>query len=252
MNKPNIYNFFKFLKNKTGKELTNDDILKLKVLYSPDELTKEDLEELPKTQIEFQENIPKDFRLNLPVGEVKLYGDKITEVPADLGNVRSLAINRATNLKSIPPLKLTDLAIWKSGITELPEGLEVRGYLFLQDIQITTIPKTKEKIRLLVVNDLPINTLEGVNARSIYLNGNLPNLKELPENLDIGLSLQIKNDTAITQLPKGLKVHWSLDLLCEPQFDTLPDDLQVGMAIRVLKMPSKYPEHLRDIIKVVE
>jgi hypothetical protein len=252
MNKPNIYNFFKFLKNKAGKELKDSSkIATLKLLYSPNDLSKEDLEELPKVQIEFQENIPKDFPFNLPVSDIKLSGDKITEVPADLGNVQSLTISRAVNLQSIPPLKLTDLSIWKSGINKLPEGLEVTGHFFLQEIELTLIPKTEEEIRLLSLNDLPIKTLEGVNARSIYLNGSLPNLKELPENLNIGLSLSITKTTAITQLPKGLKVNWNLDLLCEPQFDTLPDDLQVGKEIKVLKMPSKYPEHLKDKIKVV-
>lgn len=252
MNRPNIYNFFKFIKNKTGQDLQNsDDKIKLKTIYSPGDLSSEEIEKLSKLSIRFNENLPKDFPGKLKIGEIKLEGPDITEIPTDLQNVHSLSINRATNITSIPPIKVYELSLWRTGIRELPEGLQVET-LFIHEVPLEKIPRLEQQIRLLSITKAPISSLEGINARSIYLKGELPNLKELPDNLNVGLSLYITDDTAIRQLPKGLKVRWNLALLCEPQFDTLPDDLEVGNDIEVYTMPTKYPEHLKDKIKVTE
>lgn len=252
MNKPNLYNFFKFIETKTGQTLKRSyDQLRLKVFYAPDKLTEEDLEKLPDVDFKYTENLPEGFSKGLPIKKVTLYGEHVTSVPTSLSGINSLTVQRCNNLISLPPLELDSLHLWKCAIENLPQDLKVNN-LFLDDVAIRSIPDFEYELRLLVLSNLVFNTLEGVKVRSLYLQGGLPYLKRLPENFTCGLTLQIEGDTALTSLPKGLKVNHNLYLLCEPQFDRLPDDLEVGNDIIVYTMPTYCPEHLKDKIKVKE
>ena len=252
MNKPNVYNFFKFIKTKTGQDLEKvEDKLRLKLLFSPNELDEQDKETLANTYLRFHTNLPKGFPNGNKVGEVSLVGTEITEVPEGLEGVRNLTLNGTFAVKNLPPLHLNELSLHNTNVKEIPEGTKV-SVLFLHKSPIESLPYIEDEIRLLVLSGLPIDSLECVKALSIYLQGNLPNLKHLPENLRCDLSLHITDDTDLVELPKGLDVHWNLSLLCEPQFDTLPEDLQVGYTIEVYEMPTHYPEHLKDKIKVIE
>ena len=184
---------------------------------------------------------------------VELYGDNITEVPTDLKDVNSLSINRTGNLKSILPIEISSLHLWRTSLIELPKGLKVET-LFLQESPfIESLSNLGDAdFRLLVLNGLGINSIGDVKPRSLYLQGDLPNLKTLPTDFEVGLTLEISGDTAIRELPKGLKIGWNLSLLCEPQFDKLPDDLEVSQEIKVFDIPTYCPEHLKDKIKVIE
>ena len=252
MNKPNLYNFFEFIKNKTGKVLEKDeDWVNLKFQYSPDKLTEKDLEKAATMDLRFNKNLPQGFPNGATIKNVSLSGDNITAIPASLSGIETLNIYSTPNLTSIPPLQVNTLQLYKCEISEIPENTEV-DFLFLDTVSLQQLPRLRKQSRLLALKNLSIDSLTGINARTVVLEGGLPNLKQLPENFSCEMSLHIRKDTAITELPKGLNVGWDLTLECNPPFDTLPDDLQVENNIIVNKMPTNYPEHLKAKIKVKE
>lgn len=250
MIKPNLYNFFKFIKNKSGKDIKNSgDWLKLKAVYSPSELTEEELKEVKHLQFQFKQNLPNGLTNEVPIRKVELYGSDITEVPTGL-ELQLLSLSRTANVTTLPPIKVETLNLWYTGVSEISKDL-VATNVFISDSPISSLSFLDNlKLRLTVLSGLPIDSLGDIKTRSLYLQGNLPNLTQLPDNFTVGLSLEITGNTAIKSLPKGLKVDWNLSLLCEPQFDILPDDLQVGQRIEVYQMPTYYPKHLEDKIVV--
>jgi hypothetical protein len=89
---------------------------------------------------------------------------------------------------------------------QLPDNLNVGGWLDLSGTQITQLP-------------------DNLNVGgSLYLRGT--QITQLPDNLNVGGSLDLSG-TQITQLPDNLNVGGSLDLR-GTQITQLPDNLNVG------------------------
>jgi len=169
-----MYNLFKFIEDKRPKYKVP---FKLKLLYEPETLTKEDLKVrsdliLMRTPIE---KLPNNLTVN---GRLDLEGCK--------------------NLKSLPSgLKVAgDLDLIDTNITELPLDLKVGGNIYLQRIPIEKLP-----------NNLTVNG-------ALYLNF-CKNITSLPSGLKVKETLDLR-DTNIKKLPPDLKVGSILNLRNTP------------------------------------
>lgn len=132
----NIYNLFKFLKDKEGREIPSE--FKLKLTYSPEELTPEDLKVDGNLYLHGSsiETLPSglDVQKNLD-----LSSSKIKKLPADLKVGGQLDITK-TELKpeSIPPA-LQSKVKWYSGNFE-----DFKNYNTLDAIKIPGIKKEEK------------------------------------------------------------------------------------------------------------
>ena len=113
-----IYNLFKFIEDKKPQYKLP---FKVKFIYDPNSLTKEDL------------NVK---------GDLNLAGLEITSLPEGLKVGGSLFIDN-TKITSLPEgLKVGDaLNLARTNITSLPEGLKVGGVLNLSRTNITSLPE---------------------------------------------------------------------------------------------------------------
>jgi hypothetical protein len=121
----NIYNLFKFLEKKRGTKTP----LKMKFIYTPDELTDEDLK---------------------VKGNLDLLNTKITSLPDNLQVGDSLFLDN-TPITSLPDnLQVGDsLFLANTPITSLPDNLKVGGYLYLSDTPLAE-KYTKDEIRKMI------------------------------------------------------------------------------------------------------
>ena len=112
----NIYNLFKFLEEKKGKPIP----LKLKLIYAPETLTKDEL------------NVE---------GSLYLYKTKISSLPDNLKVGGFLDLGN-TPISSLPDnLKVGGfLSLRDTKISSLPDNLTVGGFLDLRYTQITSLP----------------------------------------------------------------------------------------------------------------
>ena len=114
-----------------------------------------------------------------------------------------------------------------TGITSLPEGLVVGGFLDLEDCTgITSLPKDLTVGGYLYLQGVGITSLpEGLTVGdSIYLSGT--RITSLPDGLTVGDSIYLSG-TGITSLPEGLIVGGDLDLH-GTRITSLPEGLTVG------------------------
>jgi len=182
-----MYNLFKFIEDKRPEYKVP---FKIKLLYAPETLTKEDLD-------------VKD--------DLDLRGSSIEFLPKNLTQVNGdLILIRCENLKSLPN-NLTvngrlDLERCKN-ITSLPSGLKVKGRLDLADTNITELPPDLEFGQNLILMRTPI--------------------EKLPDNLIVNGDLDLEDCKNITSLPSGLIVNDDLDLR-GTNITELPPDLKVA------------------------
>ena len=136
-----------------------------------------------------------------------------------------------------------------TGITSLPEGLTVGGYLYLYGSGITSLPNgltvggnlDLRDIGIILPEDLTVGgTLDLENCTGITsllpngltVGGNLDlrdiGITSLPEGLTVGCTLDLENCTGITSLPEDLTVGGTLDLENCTGITSLPDGLTVG------------------------
>jgi len=121
----NIYNLFKFLEDKEGTKTP----FKVKLIYTPDTLTSEDLKikgslNLNDTEIT---SLPDDLKVG---GSLYLQNTPITSLPSDL------KVGGNLNLGNVE-------------ITSLPDGLKVGGVLYLGNTPLSK-KYTKEEIRKII------------------------------------------------------------------------------------------------------
>ena len=109
------------------------------------------------------------------------------------------------------------------------EDLNVKGYLDLSDLEITSLPKG-----LKVGGDLDLYNTK---------------ITSLPEGLKVGGDLDLYN-TEIRLLPQGLEVGGSL-YIQRTKIKSLPEGLEVGGDLYINTTPlTKYTdEELREMIK---
>ena len=129
--KPNLIKIFKFIEDKIGKKLNSGQSFRLKLIYDPSSLTKEDLDVegnliLSNTQIQ---SLPNGLTVK---GDLYLSNTLIKSLPNGL-TVRG------------------DLSLSGSKIESLPNDLTVGGYLYLSDTPISK-KYTEEQIRKMVPN----------------------------------------------------------------------------------------------------
>ena len=143
-----------------------------------------------------------------------------------------------------------DLQLANTKITSLPEGLYVRGDLYLTLCKnLTSLPKGLHVGGSLYLHFSEITSLPD----DIIIDGglNLINSKilTLPEGLEIKSWLNLTN-TKITSLPKGLKVTKNLNLY-NSLIQSLPEGLEVGGDVNINSTTlTKYTDkELRDMIK---
>ena len=118
-----------------------------------------------------------------------------------------------------------------TGITSLPNGLTVGGYLYLQGTGITSLPNGLTVGGPLYLEDCTgiTSLLEGLTVGgSIYLSGTSITL--LPDGLTVGCDLDLKDCTGITSLPDDLTVGGYLDLR-GTGITSLPEGMTVGGSI---------------------
>ena len=118
----NVYNFFKFLKEKKGREFP----FIFKLIHNPEMLK------------------PEEFNVD---GDLYLYGTPITSLPEGLSVGGNLYLG-GTQITSLPnDLKVYgDLSLAYAQITSLPEGLSVGGDLSLRFTPIAE-KYTKDNIK---------------------------------------------------------------------------------------------------------
>ena len=143
----NVYNFFKFLEDKTGKELP----LKAKIMYAPETIGKEEL--IVKGDLELQDSTTQVLPYNLNV-EGTLYLDR-------------------TPIKTLPKnLKVgKHLSLSSTNVEKLPADLEVGGY-----INIRSTPLANKYLKELLAEPLLWPSLEAyaedqVKKSIAYLGG---------------------------------------------------------------------------------
>ena len=122
----NIYNLFKFLEEKKGKPIP----FKVKLIYTPDEITDEDLN--VKGDLDFEDT-------------------SITSLPDNLKVERDLYL-RNTPISSLPD-NLTvggDLDLTNTKITSLPDNLKVGRSLLLFNTPLDAEYYSKEQIRKMI------------------------------------------------------------------------------------------------------
>ena len=115
----------------------------------------------------------------------------------------------------------------RKDITELPEGLTVKGWLDLSDTEVTELPENLTVDVGLYLNNTPIRKLP-VNLTVdgwLDLSG-CKNLRELPAGLTVGGCLDLRG-TPIRKLPANLTVGGWLDLRGTP-IRKLPANLTVS------------------------
>ena len=173
-------------------------------------LTKEEFEKLAGIEL-IEENGKLVYYCNLNLS----YRKDITELP--------------DNLKV-----LGFLDICSSGITQLPKGLEVEGMLDISETDIEELPEDTKFGDGLYINHMnkPFSFPKVLKVgdyfecsdttikrmpEELYVRGTCDFSKstfdKLPEVMEVGYSLYL-NDTAITELPKGLKkVYGNLEII---------------------------------------
>lgn len=142
--------------------------------------------------------LPKNLKVK---GELNISNTKITEIPDDCEcGVLDMC---TTNITKLPDnLVLENLYTYNSPLTELPKGLKVKGTLSIANTNITEIP-----------NDCEFGGLIAQESKLVKLRDNL--------KLDF---LNVKN-SALTELPKGLKVKKDLNI-SHTKITEIPDDCE--------------------------
>jgi hypothetical protein len=223
----NIYNLFKFLEKREGVVPNPELNLKLKLLYTPEEITSKDLNiegHLYLTDIQItQLQLPDNLKVG---GSLNLTKTNITSLP--------------NNLKVGGSLDLSD-----TNITSLPDNLEVGGILNLRGTKITSLPDNLEIGSSLGLNGTKITSLPDNLKVGGTLNLSGTNITSLPSNLKVGGTLDLTN-TKITSLPDNLEVGGTLDL-SDTNITSLPDNLKVGIS---LFLPGTKITSLPDNLKV--
>ena len=122
----NIYNLFKFLEDKKGKPIP----FGAKLIYTPDELTDEDL------------NVE---------GDLDLSSSKITSLPDNLQVGGSLYLAYSNQITSLPDnLQVGEyLNLFNTPITSLPDNLKVGGSLDLRGTPLAD-KYSKEQIKKMI------------------------------------------------------------------------------------------------------
>lgn len=124
----NIYNLFKFLQEKEGKEIPTDIALILKLIYTPDEITAEELTvkgdlELGQTEVTA---LPDNLKIQ---GDLVLGWSKLQKLP------KNLTIDG-------------DLYLYDSSIEEIPEDIDIKGTIY-KGFQRVNIPDSvKRRVRI--------------------------------------------------------------------------------------------------------
>lgn len=136
----NVYNFFKFLKDKEEKQIP----IRAKLIYAPESITPEDLTvdghlDLSNTEIT---SLPEGLTVD---GILTLDNTRITSLPKGL-KVGMINLRR-TLITSLPEgLKAEVVVLNGVPITSLPEGLEVSHFINLKETPISE-KYTEEEIR---------------------------------------------------------------------------------------------------------
>jgi len=95
-----------------------------------------------------------------------------------------------------------------SKTTSLPEGLDIRGSLYIKEcLDLTSLPK-------------------GLKVGKDFMLNNCTSLTSLPEGLKVGQNLSIMKCPSLASLSKGLKLEY-LSLKNCPSLTSLPEGLQV-------------------------
>jgi hypothetical protein len=101
-----------------------------------------------------------------------------------------------------------DYILDNSKTTSLPEGLDIRGSLYITEcLDLTSLPK-------------------GLKVGVDFLLKECPSLTSLPEGLKVGRNLTIRDCLDLTSLSKGLKLDYLSLKNCQ-SLTSLPEGLQV-------------------------
>ena len=178
-------------------------------------------------------------------------GTGITELPDGLHVKGSLIVDPETTRLPVGLRVDRNLSLYNSKITEIPDGAIVGGSL--------SVPSTL--LRLPDNMEVGGGFLLGTENKNITewppgfkVNGNISivgsGITSLPDNMRVGGELDMTN-SAIRSLPAGLKVMGQLRLK-GTGIDTLPADLQVGGNIVMDKVsPHGIPAHLRHKVYMI-
>ncbi len=161
-------------------------------------------------------------------GNLFLIGRKdITELPDGL-TVKGRMHISYSGIKQLPNNLIVnaDLDISDTAIIKIPGDLIVKGSLCMRYTNITEIPDNCQIGGHIIATDSKLAKL----PNNLAINGNLDlrhaNITELHDGLIVGGFLDLWH-TPINKLPDGLVVGGSLDL-SETPITELPDDLVVG------------------------
>jgi hypothetical protein len=122
----NIYNFFKFLKNKAGKMPADGKWFTLKLVYDPDNLTKDDLS--VKGDLDLQNRL--DLR----------------SLPNNLTVTGRLNLSN-TSIKQLPKGLTADSVILQSTeVDRLPEDLQTNKVVVSGPLALNSVPKHLEDL----------------------------------------------------------------------------------------------------------
>jgi hypothetical protein len=207
-------------------------------------------------------NMPEDIHDGLSGSDKKLLFKNRKEITNKIHNgededtIQKLTILRYYPNQKVGNLEMKgDLYLTNSKLTELPDNLEVKGFLNLSDctklIKLPDNLKVKGYIDLSgcteltkLPDNLEINSrlnLSGCTKLTElpdnlevkgYLNlSDCTKLIKLPDNLKVGGSIYLSDCTKLTELPDNLEVKGYIDLSGCTELTKLPDNLEVGESL---------------------
>jgi len=157
----NIYNLFKFLEDKEGKEVPS----KVKIVYAPETFFKENL---------------------IIKGDLNLGNTTITSLPPGL-EVRGTLYLESSEVASLPENLKVGGNLWLQGtkITTLPKGLEVGAILDLNNTKIESLPEDLKVGKFLYLRNSGVTSLPSSLkvGDTIYIGGGRLKPEGIPVNL---------------------------------------------------------------------
>lgn len=181
-------------------------------------------------------DLPKNLHIR---GDLHLEDSDIERLPEGLRVDGMLNVQSTRSLRELPKnLKVGDILVSGSALTELPEGLEIlHGSLNLKATQIAKLNKG-----LIVPGDLdirrtPITELpEGADLGSCYLEDT--NVATLGKGIRVRGNLSLVGSN-VTALPEGLVVDGNLNLTGTGIWEIPPDAVIKGKIIGQASPPPR-------------
>jgi hypothetical protein len=158
----NVYNFFKFLKDKANRDLP----FQVKLVIAPESITKKDLR--VKKNLDITDPQIKKLPDNLTViGFLRIESDTIESLPENLTVTESLIIVNTPITRLPSTLNVHNNIVIEGGILQtLPDNLKTNGSLLLKNVPLKQLPDNLEVNGSLGIDECPVEDIpKGLKIR---------------------------------------------------------------------------------------